>query len=133
LSPQANVANPAGSSLLLGLRAPATGELPSLSDNVRLPALAPAARTGGNPPLAGAKTGPAEQTGTGPLFPALIVGVGHMGLYMLQRLRRAIVDQFGTRSLPHLRFCYIDTDPDSIQGIESGAVTSPDANEIYLA
>src|SRR5262249_49787505 len=44
------------------------------------------------------------------LFPALIVGVGGMGLAALRHLRRLIHDRFGRPTLPNLRWLFIDTD-----------------------
>ena len=45
------------------------------------------------------------------LFPALIVGVGQVGLTFVRTLRQLIADRFGKPTLPHLRWLYLDTDP----------------------
>jgi eukaryotic-like serine/threonine-protein kinase len=52
-----------------------------------------------------------EQTGDGVLFPALVVGVGQLGLSVVRALRQHVSDWFGAPTLPHLRWLYIDTDP----------------------
>jgi serine/threonine protein kinase len=58
-------------------------------------------------------TAPPEATGDGELFPALIVGVGQLGLNVLQQLRQSVLENFGSpSSLPNLGLLYLDTDPD---------------------
>jgi hypothetical protein len=58
---------------------------------------------------------PPEQSGPGPLRPALIVGLGHTGLRVLQRLRFDLVERFGPRAVtPAVRTLFIDTDPDAL-------------------
>jgi hypothetical protein len=58
---------------------------------------------------------PPEQTGSGPVRPALVVGVGGAGLRVLQRLRKLLSEKFGgPEKLPAVRFLYIDTDPDAL-------------------
>src|SRR5436190_466474 len=74
-----------------------------------------------NAALANARVAPPEQTGPGALFPALVVGLGHFGLLVLQRLRRTLRERFGNTSLPHLRMLYIDTEPDTLQSHTSSA------------
>lgn len=57
---------------------------------------------------------PPERTGSGVLFPALIVGIGGTGLAMLKSLLGIVRSDWNrTEQLPHLRFLYIDTDSDS--------------------
>jgi serine/threonine protein kinase len=61
-----------------------------------------------------AATAPPEKTGEGELFPALIVGIGQMGLSVLQRLRQEVQENYGSAgSLPHVGLLYLDTDPES--------------------
>ena len=76
---------------------------------------------------------PPEKTGEGVLVPALIVGVGATGLAVLRTLRRFVRERYGsTDALPHLRYLYIDTDPDA----QSLAMTGSDplvAKEIIVA
>jgi hypothetical protein len=58
----------------------------------------------------------AETRGDGELFPALIIGLGGMGLLALQSFRRELEEKFGSReTLPHLRLLYLDTLPDAPQ------------------
>ncbi|HEY8505170.1 MAG TPA: tubulin-like doman-containing protein, partial [Gemmataceae bacterium] len=78
---------------------------------------------------------PPEQTGSGVLFPALILGLGRTGLNALQQFRHAARDRFGRGvALPHVRLLYIDTDPEAA---EAAAVAPPPAclspEEICLA
>src|SRR5262249_18040727 len=64
---------------------------------------------------------PPEVTGDGTLMPALIVGVGRTGRTVLQQLKRVITDRYGAgEPVPHVRFLYIDTDP------EAGSAVNPD-------
>ena len=57
---------------------------------------------------------PPETQGDGALFPALIVGVGHLGRLVLESLRTVIRDHFGSAdNVPNVRFLSIDTDPDA--------------------
>jgi hypothetical protein len=56
------------------------------------------------------------------LFPALLVGLGGTGLAVLRRLRlalHALVPQ--PRALAHLRFLYLDTDPDAARSAVRGS------------
>jgi hypothetical protein len=62
---------------------------------------------------AGPLVAPPERVGDGPLFPALIVGVGQTALRVVQHVRQALHERFGNLGvLPHLRFLYLDTDQD---------------------
>jgi hypothetical protein len=64
---------------------------------------------------------PPEKTGPGVLFPALVVGLGRTGLEVLRRLRRLVRDRFGgCDATPHLRFLYLDTDPDETAAAVGG-------------
>jgi eukaryotic-like serine/threonine-protein kinase len=70
---------------------------------------------------AAAATAPAEVTGDGALFPALIVGVGAVGMTVLQKLRENLCRRFGsTAEAPHLRLLLIDTDPDAVRAATAG-------------
>jgi serine/threonine protein kinase len=68
---------------------------------------------------------PPEITGDGVVFPAVIVGLGQKGLEVLQTLREALFERFGTlQALPNLRTVYIDTDADAVQAaMKEGTVT----------
>jgi serine/threonine protein kinase len=59
---------------------------------------------------------PIERTGNGVLVPTLFVGLGSLGLTTLQKMRQIIRNRFGRVTLPHLRWLYIDTDPQAIEG-----------------
>ena len=59
---------------------------------------------------------PPEQSGDGPLRPTLILGLGHTGQRVLQRLTQQLIDQFGSLDrLPALKMLYIDTDPEALE------------------
>jgi serine/threonine protein kinase len=65
------------------------------------------------PPAAEA---PPEVTGSGELFPALVIGLGQMGLSVLQQLRKESLENFGSpTSLSNVALLYLDTDPDGPQ------------------
>jgi eukaryotic-like serine/threonine-protein kinase len=56
---------------------------------------------------------PPEINGQGILFPALIIGLGHLGMTVVQRLRRELdLHMGGMERLPHLRLMVLDTDPE---------------------
>ncbi len=75
-----------------------TGEVPTPHDHAE-----PAA---GQIPMAG----------DGVLFPALVLGLGHLGLGVLQRLAAHLGERFGSQAaLPHLRLLYLDTDPHCVR------------------
>src|SRR5207244_1261607 len=57
----------------------------------------------------------------GVLVPAVVVGLGYLGLKALRQFRKILNDQLGTpEMLPHIRFLYIDTDPDAAQEATGG-------------
>lgn len=67
-------------------------------------------------------TAPVEFKGTGILFPALVIGIGQTGLNVVQQVRGALHDRFGTVDLlPNIRLLAIDTDPDAITAAARGA------------
>ena len=78
---------------------------------------------------------PPEQTGEGVLFPALVIGIGEVGLEVLHRVRQSIVERFeNLNRLPTVRLLYIDTDPESIQSATEPTAASPlDPNEVFPA
>lgn len=58
---------------------------------------------------------PPEITGSGSLSPTLVIGIGQVGLRVLQRLRFEHTEKYGPPEMtPLLRSLYIDTDPDSL-------------------
>jgi serine/threonine protein kinase len=87
------------------------------------------------PITAPAMTAPPEVTGDGELFPALVVGLGQMGLSVLQQLRQSVQENFGsTAGLPNLGLLYLDTDPDGPTAATrpaQGAALAP--SEVVLA
>jgi hypothetical protein len=106
--------------------------LPALGANQKLPPLVNQRAAAANAALANARVAPPEQTGPGALFPALVIGLGHFGLLVLQRLRRTLRERFGNTPLPHVRMLYVDTEPDTLQTHSSSA---PPVNpaDVYLA
>jgi hypothetical protein len=71
-----------------------------------------------------------EITGPGTLFPALVIGLGQLGMTVLQRLREHLTTQVGPPAqLPNLRLLLLDTDPDvvraAIRGLSGGAPVGP--------
>jgi serine/threonine protein kinase len=68
---------------------------------------------------------PPERIGDGVLFPALIIAVGHLGRVVVEHLRRVARDRYGSiEKLPHLRFLYVDTDPD-VGALQAGPQEIP--------
>jgi len=62
------------------------------------------------------RAAPLEQTGSGPIRPALVIGLGYTGLQIVQRLRQSLEEHFGSMEcLPLLRFIGIDSDPEAIE------------------
>jgi hypothetical protein len=71
---------------------------------------------------AGGRAAPPEQTGDGVLFPAVVLGVGSLGVSVLLRLRRSLHDRVGPAdTLPHLRLAAIDTDPEVLRQVSTPA------------
>ncbi|MBV9124195.1 MAG: protein kinase [Planctomycetes bacterium] len=67
------------------------------------------------------RTAPPEVTGSGELIPALIVGLGEIGLHALRQLHGLLQERFGQReTLAHLRLLYLDTDPETVQTTSQG-------------
>lgn len=71
-----------------------------------LPASAPKTPASGLP----------ERPRQGQLLPALVIGLGELGLGVLKRLKQEIAEHFGTaEALPHVGMCLLDTDPSTLQ------------------
>lgn len=82
---------------------------PEVKDPVR-PTSAPPAPA----PVAPAHPRVAEVEGEGVLVPSLVLGLGQLGLGVLQRLRESLDEGLGQATvLPNLRVLYIDTDPEA--------------------
>jgi serine/threonine protein kinase len=98
-----------------------------------------AGRAAGANPAAG--TSPAggerkEVTGDGCLFPALVIGLGRCGLLVLQELREALCQRFGSlAAVPNLRLLLLDTDPEVLRLATRGSDTGRglSTNEMLLA
>jgi serine/threonine protein kinase len=86
-------------------------------------------------PESPAVTAPPEIKGTGTLFPAVIVGLGQVGLTVMQRLREELTTSVAPAGLlPHLRFSLIDTDPEVMRLATRGNPSaSLSASEVILA
>ena len=68
-----------------------------------------------------ARKAPAEINGDGALLPSLIVGVGAVGMTVLQKLRDNLCRRFGCMAqAPHLRLLLLDTDPDVVRTATAG-------------
>jgi serine/threonine protein kinase len=64
---------------------------------------------------------PPEVHGDGVLFPALVLGLGQMGLHVLQQTREALAATLGSLApLPNLRFLLLDTDQEVVRQIGVG-------------
>jgi serine/threonine protein kinase len=51
----------------------------------------------------------------GVLLPALVIGLGRLGLEVLQGLRQNLHEQFESpAAVPHIRMLYLDTDPEAV-------------------
>jgi hypothetical protein len=84
---------------------------------------------------AAAVPAPAELRGDGCLFPAVVVGIGQVGMLALQRLRAELHDHFGSPSrVPNVRLLLIDTDPAVMQAAtRERQGTALSAAEVLLA
>lgn len=72
------------------------------------------------------RVAPPEVTGDGPIFPAIIIGLGQTGLLTLQRLRNEIHDTVApVDKIPSLRLSYIDTDAEAVQKLHRQEQRSP--------
>jgi serine/threonine protein kinase len=64
---------------------------------------------------------PPEVHGDGVLFPALIVGLGQLGMNVVQKLRQRLHGTFGGLDcLPHLHLLVLDTDPEIVRAATRG-------------
>jgi len=79
------------------------------------------------------KTPVPENRAGGVLQPALVIGLGRMGLSALKQLRRQISDQFDGHHLPHIRLLFIDTDPEAVHLAGQGKTDGLRPSEVYLA
>ena len=64
---------------------------------------------------------PAEINSDGALFPSLIVGVGAVGMAVIQKLRDNLCRRFGSMAqASHLRLLLLDTDPEVVRTATAG-------------
>jgi serine/threonine protein kinase len=76
-------------------------------------------RAGG--PVTTPRPGADAEPGKGILQPALVLGLGKLGLETLRQLRKLVTQEFGhADALPHVRLLGIDTDPETIQAAGHG-------------
>ena len=64
---------------------------------------------------------PPEIDGHGVLVPALVLGLGQMGMAVVQRMRQRLHQRFGGMDrVPHLRLMVLDTDPEIVRAATRG-------------
>jgi serine/threonine protein kinase len=77
---------------------------------------------------------PAEINGDGALLPTLIVGLGQLGMTVLQKVREQLSGQFGSMSaVPQIRTLLLDTDPEVMRAATRGPGGSLTAGDVLLA
>jgi serine/threonine protein kinase len=77
---------------------------------------------------------PPERTADGSLVPALIVCVGNTGYVAMRAFKQLLRERFGPDPLPHVRFLYIDTDPDAQSVVTDPNLPDPLApSEVCIA
>jgi serine/threonine protein kinase len=76
-----------------------------------------------------------EVSGDGFIFPALVIGLGQLGLRVLKALRGQLNEHYGNPdSLQHIRLLYMDTDPEALHSAVDGpGQRNLSANEILFA
>lgn len=68
-----------------------------------------------------AREAPPEVTGTGPLMPTVVIGLGQKGLEVLDQLSEVLKERFGSLDqVPHIRLIYLDTDADAVHAATHG-------------
>ncbi|MHB8736523.1 MAG: protein kinase domain-containing protein, partial [Terriglobales bacterium] len=68
-----------------------------------------------------ARKPPPEVNGNGVLLPALVLGLGQLGMTVVQRLRERLHTRFGGMDhLPHLHLMVLDTDPEVVRAATRG-------------
>ncbi len=72
-------------------------------------------------PAGDVRKAPAEINGNGVLFPSLVIGLGQLGMTIVQRLRQRLHTRFGGMDrLPHLHLMVLDTDPEVVRAATRG-------------
>ncbi|HYT91306.1 MAG TPA: tubulin-like doman-containing protein, partial [Gemmataceae bacterium] len=107
---------------------PARNQPTPRPDSRTPPAAAPARKATVDATLANGKA-------DGILMPALVIGLGRLGLGVLRQLRRQVADELdGPDALPNVRLLYIDADPETTRAAGSGrAEMALRPSEILLA
>jgi serine/threonine protein kinase len=74
-------------------------------------------------------------SGEGMLMPSLVIGLGRLGLHVLQALRKNLSERCGPPEItPHIRLLYLETDPETVPEAFDGDPSSVLAeNEVLLA
>jgi len=73
-------------------------------------------------------------TGEGCLVPAVLVGIGQLGLEVVREFRRTTIERFGVADrLPHLKTIYIDTDSEALHAATNGGAGALDPVEVIPA
>jgi serine/threonine protein kinase len=73
------------------------------------------------PERVSAKAAEPHPQDNGILQPAVVIGLGRMGIDTIKQIRKLLSAEFGaTEPLPHIRFIALDTDPEAIQGASQG-------------
>ena len=69
---------------------------------------------------------PPEETGTGSLVPAVVIGIGQLGIEVVQHFRRQVVERYGSfERVANLRLLCIDTDPETLQAATASQAGMP--------
>jgi serine/threonine protein kinase len=72
------------------------------------------------------RVAPPEVTGDGTLRPAVIIGIGQVGLDVVREFRRLTQERFGTSDrVPHLKVLFIDTDSETLHSATAGGGLDP--------
>lgn len=80
------------------------------------------------------RAAPPEITGNGSLLPAVIVGIGQLGLDVLREFRKQAQERFGMADrLPHLKLLFVDSDSETLHGATSGGSGALDPSEVVPA
>jgi serine/threonine protein kinase len=89
---------------------------PGTTNNIRhLEGVIPSKESGGS------RQAPPEVNGNGVLFPAFVIGLGQLGMNVVQRLRQNLHRRFGGMDrLPQLRLMVLDTDPEIVRAATRG-------------
>ncbi len=70
-------------------------------------------------------------TGDGVLFPAILIGIGQTGLTVLRQVRHQVRAVLGENP-PHIRYLFVDSDPDTASAATTG-IDALSVKEVVLA